>query len=217
MDIIDISRIGALFCILSFLILIFQIFCSLASLSFHLLIRIIGKSGFCWSWPILRNIHRHNLFHFGLIIIVAIIRWIGAVIRMKKIQFKWMRNFLNIFACKLHSVNIFTFKCSIENNQINSFSMQSTFTPTNYKLHAHICTFQHSSTNSFIMKSFICHLQAISIQMNTKNVLITFSISVFESNRMNATNEKYCILNWNRVGVFEIAYAYCICSGFGLK
>lgn len=32
---------------------------------------------------------------------------------------------------------IFTSKF-MENNQINSFSMQSTFTPTDYKLHAHI-------------------------------------------------------------------------------
>lgn len=73
----------------------------------------------------------------------------------------------------------------------------------------------------FIMKSFICHLQAISIQMNTnKNVLITFSMSVFESNRMNATPMKNVVfwIEKELLPLFsKIHIAYSICSGFGLK
>lgn len=70
LDIIDISRIEGSVFILSFLILIFQIFCSSAFVSCHLLIGTIVTSGFRWSWPILRNIYRHRfpiwIFNFIL-------------------------------------------------------------------------------------------------------------------------------------------------------
>lgn len=118
---------------------------------------------------------------------------------------QWIYSHLNL----LKQSNKFVFNAVLSSHQ------QITNSYANTQTNTHI---QHSSTNSLLWsRLFVVH------KMNTKNVLITFSISVSSQIKLRRTNNILFEVNWETYSwkLKRVAFVFenvnCICFGLRLK